>query len=107
MDATQESEHSERASQKRPASEDPDTASTVQTKKLKDHASNPASSTGKINSKVSESSKASPSAASSTKKGPILQFYSKSKDNADLGPDIPANWRKILSNFWKHEVRLL
>jgi ribA/ribD-fused uncharacterized protein len=33
-----------------------------------------------------------------------LQFYSKSKDAADLGPTIPAHWRKILSNFWPADV---
>lgn len=30
----------------------------------------------------------------------ILQFYSKSKDGTELGPDIVPHWRKILSNFW-------
>ncbi len=34
----------------------------------------------------------------------ILQFYSKSRDVADLGPDIVPHWRKILSNFWMFTV---
>jgi predicted NAD-dependent protein-ADP-ribosyltransferase YbiA (DUF1768 family) len=34
-----------------------------------------------------------------------LQFYSKSRDVADLGPTIPANWRRILSNF--HQVQII
>jgi predicted NAD-dependent protein-ADP-ribosyltransferase YbiA (DUF1768 family) len=34
-----------------------------------------------------------------------LQFYSKSRDVADLGPTIPANWRRILSNF--HQVQIV
>jgi predicted NAD-dependent protein-ADP-ribosyltransferase YbiA (DUF1768 family) len=30
----------------------------------------------------------------------VLQFYSKSRDRADLGANVPPNWRKILSNFY-------
>jgi predicted NAD-dependent protein-ADP-ribosyltransferase YbiA (DUF1768 family) len=34
-----------------------------------------------------------------------LQFYSRSTNMADLGQNIPANWRKILSNF--HQMQLI
>lgn len=37
--------------------------------------------------------------------GPVLQFYSKSKDVDDLHLKIP-NWRKILSNFYMHPIRI-
>jgi len=31
---------------------------------------------------------------------PVLQFFSRSTAKADLGPDVPANWRNRLSNFY-------
>lgn len=34
-----------------------------------------------------------------------LQFFSRSKDRADLGSGTPPNWRKVLSNF--HAARLV
>ena len=33
-----------------------------------------------------------------------LKFYSKSSNVADLGPTIPSNWRRILSNFHQGEL---
>lgn len=38
--------------------------------------------------------------------GKILQFYSKSKDVQDLGSNIPANWRKVLSNFYPSPINI-
>jgi predicted NAD-dependent protein-ADP-ribosyltransferase YbiA (DUF1768 family) len=35
---------------------------------------------------------------------PIKQFFSRSADKADLGPDIPIFWRRVLSNFWACEI---
>ena len=36
----------------------------------------------------------------------VALFYSRSADCADLGPAIPKNWRKRLSNFWPGDVYL-
>ena len=37
------------------------------------------------------------------KEKPLL-FFSGSRDIADLGPDIPANWRRVLSNFYPTQI---
>ena len=36
----------------------------------------------------------------------VLQFFSKSKKNQDIGQDYPANWRNILSNFHQFEIEI-
>jgi predicted NAD-dependent protein-ADP-ribosyltransferase YbiA (DUF1768 family) len=33
-----------------------------------------------------------------------LQFFSMSEDSSDLGPNIPDNWRKVLSNFYPAQI---
>jgi predicted NAD-dependent protein-ADP-ribosyltransferase YbiA (DUF1768 family) len=36
----------------------------------------------------------------------LLQFYSKSRDRIDLGPSMPSNWRKLLSNFCPVQISI-
>ena len=33
-----------------------------------------------------------------------LQFFSKSHNTADLGPGVPAHWRRVLSNFYPSQI---